>query len=100
MLSFIIFTSVGVALLIGAYHPSLGPRLYQQQWPGYYPKRAIRRKATMRYILLAMCFILIGIVMLLQSFHIDVLTIISVILLGICTVCAIISFALDWTLRK
>jgi hypothetical protein len=54
----------------------------------------------MRYVLLAMCFILIGSVMLLQSFHIDVLTITSVILLGICAVCAIISFALDQSLRK
>ena len=100
MLSFIIFAAVGVALLIGAYHPSLGPRLYQQQWPGYYPERAIRRKATLRYALLAMTFILLGVVLLLQSFHSDVLTITSVLLLGICAMCAIISFALDRSLRK
>lgn len=94
MLSFIFFAGFGTALLIGAYHPSYGPRLYQTLWPGYYSEPAIRRKATLKYVLLSVTFILLGIVQVLQSFHQDVLTITSVFLLGICAVCATISFIL------
>lgn len=90
----------GLLFLIGIVHPRLGPYVYREAWPGFYTDARNKRLAVIQCSLLGIAWTLVGVIVLLQSFRNDTVTIISLFLLIPCALCAIIGIILGRRLQN
>ncbi len=100
MTALIISIGWGLIYLIATFHPRLGPQIYRTAWPGQYTDPRQKRLAIVQCVLLGIAWMLIGVILFLQSFQIDFWTIVSLALLAICAVCVLIGLFLGSRLQR
>jgi hypothetical protein len=100
MIGYIIAISWGLIFLIATFHPRLGPQIYRRAWPGLYTDPQHKRLAVLQCVLLSIAWMLVGVIVLLQSFRNDVWTIISLALLALCAICVLAGLFVGSRLRR
>jgi peptidoglycan/LPS O-acetylase OafA/YrhL len=90
----------GVVFLIATFHPRLGPRVYGMHWPGQYTDPQLKRLALRQGVLVGSAWILLSMVLFLQSFHIDVWTMVSLVLLIGCACCVVTGLVMERQLQR
>ena len=89
----------GLIFLVATFHPRLGPRIYRTAWPGQYTDPYHKRLGVAQCVLLGSALMLVGVVVLLQSFHNDVWTIVSLAFLVVCVICVLAGLFVGMRLR-
>lgn len=89
MISYIIAIGWGLIFLVATFHPRLGPHVYRTAWPGRYIDPRRKRLAVGQCVLLSIAWMLVAVIIFLQSFRNDLWTIVSLVLLAVCAVCVI-----------
>ena len=100
MTAYIFAIGWGLIFLVATFHPRLGPQIYRTAWPGQYTNPHHKRLAVVQCILLGIAWMLVGVIVFLQSFRNDFWTIISLALLAVCAVCILAGLVMGNRLRK
>jgi hypothetical protein len=100
MPGYILAIGWGLISLVAIFHPQLGPQIYRIAWPGHYSTPHQKRIAVAQCVLLGIAWMLVGIIVFLQSFHNDFWTIVSLVLLAMCAICVVTGLLLGSRLRK
>jgi hypothetical protein len=100
MTAYIIAIGWGLISLVAIFHPRLGPQLYRTAWPGQYTDPHRKRLAVVQCVLLGIAWMLVGVIVLLQSFRNDFWTIVSLALLAVCAICVLAGLFMGSRLRR
>jgi hypothetical protein len=100
MTTSIIAIGWGLIFLVATFHPRLGPQIYRTAWPGQYTDPHRKRLAVVQCVLLAIAWMLVAVIVYLQSFRNDFWTLVSLALLAVCAICVLAGLFTGRRLRE